>query len=62
MRKVSANFNELFPTPRSAWGHNHYRVALPDGRVVIVSGSPGDLNFMRHAVSDARRQLKKDTQ
>ena len=39
-------------------GSNHYRIVLANGRTVTVSGTPSDRNYLRIAISDARRQSK----
>ena len=63
MRKILRELKREFPDAEiRITGSNHYAVTLRNGRVVIVSGSPGDLNFMRYAVSDARRQMRKGEQ
>ena len=59
-RKIERELQRQFPDAEVTTTHgNHYRVCWPDGRVVIVSNSPGDQNFMRIAIGDARRQQRK---
>ena len=61
MRKILRELQRTFPDAQiTTTGSGHYAVILPNGRVVIVSGSPSHQNFMRHAIADARRQSKKD--
>jgi hypothetical protein len=63
MRKLLRELRREFPdaTIKTTNG-NHYRLVLPNGRTVIVSNSPGDSNFMRQAIADARRPSKKGEQ
>lgn len=61
MRKLLRELKRTFPSARiTTTRGNHYAITLPNGRVVIVSNSPGDLNFMRRAIADARRSKKGD--
>ena len=60
MKKLLRELKRQFPDAEiRITGSNHYAVALRNGRVVIVSSSPGDQNFMRQAIADARRQLRE---
>jgi hypothetical protein len=60
MRKLLRELRREFPDAKIATtGGNHYRIALPNGRVVIVSTTPSDQNVMRIARADARRQLQR---
>ena len=60
MRKLLRELKRTFPhaTIETTNG-NHYRIVLRGGGVVIVSNSPSDRNFLRHAIADARRQSKQ---
>lgn len=60
MKKLLRELKRTFPDAEiRVTGSNHYAVILPNGRVVIVSGSPSHQNFMRNAIADARRQSKR---
>jgi hypothetical protein len=63
MRKLLRDLRREFPfaTIETTNG-NHYRVTLPNGRVVIVSNTPSCRNTLRIARSDVRRQLKEGGQ
>jgi hypothetical protein len=59
MRKELREIKRTFPGAEiTTTGSNHYRVAMSDGRIVIISNTPSRQNFMRNAVADARRQSK----
>ena len=63
MRKLLRELKRTFPDATiKTSGSNHYRITLPNSAVVIVSNSPSCRNFMRIAIADARRQLKKTDQ
>ena len=60
MRKILRELRRAFPDARiRTTGSNHYAVTLSNGRIVVVSNTASDLNFMRHVLADARRQSKK---
>jgi hypothetical protein len=39
----------------------HFKLILPNRKIVIVAGSSGDPMFMRHARADIRRQSRTAT-
>lgn len=60
MRKLLRELKREFPRATiETTGGNHYRITLPNGRAVIVSGTPSDRNTLRLARSDVRRQSKE---
>ena len=60
MRKLLRELRQRFPGARiTVTGSSHYRITLPGGGTVIVSNTPSRKNFLRNAISDARRQSKR---
>lgn len=60
MRKLLRDLRREFPSATiSTTGSNHYRIVLPNGRKVIVSGTPGCQSLMRNVRADVRRQLRE---
>lgn len=61
MRKLVRDLKRMFPGATIEMTHrNHYRLILRNGRVVVVSNSASDRNFMRNVIADVRRQSKTD--
>ena len=58
MRKLLRDLRREFPfaTIETTNG-NHYRITLPNGRTVIVAGTPRVRNTLRNARADVRRQM-----
>ena len=60
MRKLLRELKREFPFATiETTGGSHYRIRLPNGRVVIVANTPSCRHFLRHARADVRRQSKK---
>ena len=61
MRKILRELRRTFPGAMvETTGGNHYRIVLPNGATVIVANTPGCQNFMRNAIADVRRQLRRE--
>lgn len=60
MRKILREIHLRFPHAEvTTTGSNHYKVKVPNGDVVIVSGTPRSSNNITLAVIDARRKARK---
>ena len=52
MRKLLRELKRTFPRATiETTNGNHYRLILSNGRVVVVSNSASDRNFMRHVIA-----------
>lgn len=59
MKKLMRDLKREFPFAEIELTRGgHYRLRLPNGRVVIVASTPGDPLFLRHARADVRRQMQ----
>jgi hypothetical protein len=59
MRKIERDLRKEFPFVKiEVTGGGHYRLCLPNGRVVIIAGTPSDRRFLRNARGEIRRQMK----
>jgi hypothetical protein len=55
-RKIKRELKREFPFAEIEITHrNHYKIRLPNGRVVIAASTPGHRSFMRSVRSDIRR-------
>jgi hypothetical protein len=60
MRKLLRELKREFPFATiETTGGNHYRIILPNGRVVIVANTPSCRNYLRSTRADVRRQSKQ---
>jgi hypothetical protein len=56
MRKIVRELRRQFPdVVVEVSNGSHYRLKLPNGRVVMVSATPSDRRFMQNVRSDVRR-------
>ena len=60
MRKLLRELKREFPFATiETTGGNHYRITMPNGRVVIVANTPSCRRFLHNARADVRRQSRK---
>jgi hypothetical protein len=60
MRKLLRDLRRAVPQARiEITGKQHIRLVLPNGRSVIVAGTPSCRGTIRIALADVRRQMAK---
>ena len=56
MRRILRELRQAFPDAAiETTGSNHYRLRLPNGRIVIVASRPGCRRFLRNTRATVRR-------
>jgi hypothetical protein len=58
VRKLVRDLKKEFPSAKiEVTGGGHYRLRLPNGRAVIVAGTPSSRYFLCAARREVRRQM-----
>lgn len=63
MRKIMRELQREFPFAKiETTSGSHYRIKLPNGRVVFAAATPSCSFYMKNVRADVRRKMAKDVE